>query len=262
MTFEFGQNWKRFAAGHLTRERIEIAKRCLLELLELSDLKGKSFLDIGSGSGLSSLAAFELGARCVTSFDLDPLSVETTEMLRQRVGNPGHWSVMRGSILDESFLASLKKADIVYSWGVLHHTGKMWKAIENAASLVDFDGILFIAIYTTTDRSPYWIKTKQVYNKASPFRKRVMETRHILGLLGRRLVRGNSPLSFIREYHKSRGMAFMTDVRDWLGGWPYEDAKIEEVLHFCRTRINLELVNIRTGEANTEYVFRRRSTRG
>ncbi len=259
MTFPFGRNWKYFSDRYLTRERIEIAKRCLLEPLELADLAGRSFLDIGSGSGLSSLAAFELGAQRITSFDLDPLSVETTRALRRRAGDPERWSVLRGSILDDAFLASLEKADIVYSWGVLHHTGSMWKAFEKAARLLRPNGLLFVALYTTTDRSPYWIEKKQIYNRASTFRKKAMEARYISGLFAGLLARGKNPFSFVRNYKKNRGMAFLSDIRDWLGGWPYEDAKIEEVLRFAWARLNLELVNIRTGEANTEYVFRSRS---
>ncbi len=77
--FEFGANWNRFLAV-LNDERIAQAEESLKRMLEVDNLQGKSFLDIGSGSGLFSLAARRLGAR-VYSFDYDPKSVACTREL-------------------------------------------------------------------------------------------------------------------------------------------------------------------------------------
>src|SRR5436309_11907222 len=119
--FGFGKNWSRFL-GVLNHERIEEAERSLREMLEVDDLHGKKFLDIGSGSGLFSLAARRLGAR-VHSLDYDPKSVECTRELRRRFfANDTDWNVEEGSALDRDHIASLGKFSIVYSWGVLHHT--------------------------------------------------------------------------------------------------------------------------------------------
>src|SRR6266545_5844853 len=141
--FEFGKNWTRFLAG-LDGQRIAQAEESLRAMLETTGLKGKSFLDIGSGSGLFSLAARRLGAR-VHSFDYDPQSVACAAELRRRYF-PGdaQWVVEEGSALDADYLARLGKFDIVYSWGVLHHTGRMWQALENAQLPVAPGGRLFI----------------------------------------------------------------------------------------------------------------------
>ena len=71
--FEFGKNWSQFLS-HLNDSRIAEAEQSLRNMLEVDDLCGKRFLDIGSGSGLFSLAARRLGAS-VYSFDYDPRSV-------------------------------------------------------------------------------------------------------------------------------------------------------------------------------------------
>ena len=258
-TFSFGKNWEDFVKHYLSEKRIEIARAHMLNLLEMADIRNRYFLDVGCGSGLHSLAALKSGANRIVSFDVDQQAVRTTEKVREIHGNPANWKVVCGSILDRQFISNLEPADIVYSWGVLHHTGDMWKAIENSAGLMKNDGLLYIAIYTTETRSPYWLRVKKRYNRASETRKRFMEYCYIVKYtLAPQLVRLKNPFQRIREHKEKRGMAYITDVRDWLGGYPYEHAKMEEVLRFCRKRLGLELINIKTGEANTEYVFARR----
>jgi len=256
--FAFGKNWDRFVTRALNDERIGIARRHIVDFLEMPDLRGRSFIDVGCGSGLSSRAALDAGAARIVGFDRDPDSVRAAERVREMSGNPPHWTILRGSVLDDAFIASLGRAEIVYAWGVLHHTGRMWDAVERASRLVADGGLLYLALYTTTPQSAHWIRVKKRYNAASPARKRLMEAAYFLRhTLASELLRGRNPISFVRNYRGSRGMSYLTDVRDWLGGWPYEDAKIEEVLRFCRKRLALDLLNIQTGRANTEYLFGR-----
>ena len=264
ISFSFGKNWAQFVEERFTGERLRIARDHLTGFLETSSLAGKSFVDIGCGSGLHSLAAFDAGVEKLVSFDLDAFSIETTARLRKLRGDPANWTVLRGSVLDAAFLRTLEPADIVYSWGVLHHTGQMWRAIENAATLLKGpDALLYIALYVTTPQSAYWLEVKKRYNSASPARKRLMEAgftirRDILP----RLIRGQNPLQHIRTYRQIRGMDYMTDVRDWLGGYPYEDAAIPEVMSFCRKRLGIELINLNPGPSFAEYLFRNaRATR-
>ena len=122
--FEFGKNWKNYIERSFSQEKVEVSKKHILNFLERSHLEGLRFLDIGCGSGLHSLGALQLGAAEVMSFDYDNKSVEAASMLYKYAGEPKNWKIMQGSVLDEQFMVSLPKADIVYSWGVLHHTGR------------------------------------------------------------------------------------------------------------------------------------------
>lgn len=261
LRFGFGANWADYIDKNFSDERVEISRRHLLGFLKLADLKGKTFLDIGCGSGLHSLAAWWSDAKQVVSFDYDQNSVATTKKLHELSGSPKNWIVMQGSVLDEAFMDSLPKSDIVYSWGVLHHTGSMWKAIENAARCVHKSSVFYIALYSADvyvdPPAEYWLKIKREYNFANPVKKILMEWRYawrdsIRGCL----IRGKSPFAHMRKYKLSRGMSYWHDVRDWLGGYPMEFAGNKETEVFARKKLNLELIHIKAGEGNTEFLFR------
>lgn len=163
--FQFGENWQRFLAV-LNEERLAEAERSLREMLRAPSLVGKSFLDVGSGSGLFSLAAVRLGASAVHSIDFDPTSVACTREVKRRLEPSAEdWTIERGNVLDDAEMAALGQWDIVYAWGVLHHTGDMRTAMENVAPLVAPTGRLFISIYNDQGlKSRLWRRVKQVFN--------------------------------------------------------------------------------------------------
>ena len=175
--FHFGRNWQRYLDSYLDPERERTAATSLRDLV--GEVRDKSFLDIGSGSGLFSLSAYRQGAKRVTSFDVDPDSVAATRTLHERSGSPANWKVLQGSVLDHDFVAGQEPADVVYSWGVLHHTGDMYTAIANAAGLTKVGGVFVIAIYNrVTGRfmnSERWLRVKRAYNRAPRVAQRGME---------------------------------------------------------------------------------------
>lgn len=260
--FEFGANWARFLEV-LNDERIEEAKRSLLAMLELETLAGLSFLDVGSGSGLFSLAARMLGAR-VHSLDYDRQSVAcTAELKRRYFASDENWRVEQGSALDGEYLKGLGQFDIVYSWGVLHHTGQMWPALGNVAPCVKPEGLLFVSIYNDQGRnSRNWLAVKKAYNRLpAGLRWLVLwpAAVHIWApTMVRDLVQGR-PMATWRAYAKNRGMTPWRDIVDWVGGLPFEVAKPEEIFDFYRAR-GFSLRKMRTcagGKGCNEFVFER-----
>jgi 2-polyprenyl-6-hydroxyphenyl methylase/3-demethylubiquinone-9 3-methyltransferase len=259
LVFGFGENWSRFLTS-LTDKQIEHATRSVSALIS-RDLRGKTFLDIGSGSGLSSLAARRLGAARVYSFDYDPQSVACTQELRRRFF-PGDaaWTVTQGSVLDQPFLATLGQFDIVYSWGVLHHTGRMWVAIENAARLVRPGGLFVIGIYNFRGGrrgTATWTRLKRWYCKAPRWQQVAWENVYLAWALVSMVAVGRNPIRMIREYHSGRGMSWRHDAIDWLGGYPYEAATAGEILEFVRRKSNFVLIrqNIDLQLGVSEFVF-------
>jgi 2-polyprenyl-3-methyl-5-hydroxy-6-metoxy-1,4-benzoquinol methylase len=240
--FEFGKNWSRFLST-LNDDRIFTAEQSLRRMLEVEDLRGKRFLDIGSGSGLFSLAARRLGAR-VHSFDYDPHSVAcTTELRRRYFPNSPDWVVEEGSALDADYVRSLGQFDIVYSWGVLHHTGSMWTGLENAQQAVAPGGKLFIAIYNDTGtQAQRWLWIKRTYNKLprflrTPFALIVSAPEEGKAFL-RGLLKGRPGDYFrmLKTYSNRRGMNHWYDIIDWVGGYPYEVATVDQLFEFYKSR--------------------------
>src|SRR6516164_8497488 len=262
--FEFGKNWAWFLEK-LNEDRILEAMNSLGLMLDTNNLVGKSFLDIGSGSGLFSLAARRLGAR-VHSFDYDPNSVGCTQELRQRFfpDDPG-WIIESGSALDSNYLRSVGKFDVVYSWGVLHHTGDMWTALANAAIPVASGGKLFLAIYNDQGTaSRRWTRVKKVYNQLPRGLKFVAVWPSFWVLNWRPLVKDffrGKPFQSIRNYGRNqRGMSFWQDLVDWVGGYPFEVAMPEQVFDFYRER-GFVLVRLKTCRGTlgcNEFVLEKR----
>jgi SAM-dependent methyltransferase len=240
--FEFGANWQQFLSV-LTDDRILTAEASIKEMLGVASLDGRRFLDIGCGSGLFSLAARRLGAD-VYSFDFDRDSVACADELKRRYF-PGDsaWQVSTGSVLDDDYMRRLGTFDVVYSWGVLHHTGAMWHAIENACAAVAPGGRLFIAIYNDQGpKSVWWRRVKRVYN-ALPMPMRqlylfVFAGFLELGAVGVALVRlqPSRIVSRWRRYENVRGMSRWHDVVDWIGGYPFEVATPDAIFNFCRAK--------------------------
>jgi 2-polyprenyl-6-hydroxyphenyl methylase/3-demethylubiquinone-9 3-methyltransferase len=258
--FEFGTNWANFVDKHFSQERVDISSHHLLDFIGRESLEGLSVLDIGCGSGLHSLAAWQAKARSIHSFDYDPKSVETTRTLHKLAKSPVAWKITQGSVLDETFMNSLDQADLVYSWGVLHHTGDVWNGLRQACGRVASGGLLYIAIYSAdmqVDPPPeYWLDIKKRYVAASLWRRRWMELAYLWHFrLNRKPWRLLPLLLQAWRYKKSRGMNYMTDVRDWLGGWPMEFCRDADVVSFVTGEFSLKLEKMKTGEANTEFLF-------
>jgi len=260
LRFKFGDNWAKFLKS-VDDVRIGLAEQSVQDLVGCERLDGLTFLDIGSGSGLSSLAARRLGA-VVSSFDYDPAAVACTRALRDRYfPNDRNWTVGEGSALDRDYLRGLGLCDVVYSWGVLHHTGHLWDALDNALSLVAPGGKLIVAIYNDQGRpSLVWTSVKRLYNVLPSALRFLMLWPAAVWMWGPAMLRDLvflRPFATWRKYHHTRGMSPWRDVVDWVGGYPFEVAKPEEVFNFCE-RKGFRLAKLTTcagGHGCNEFVF-------
>lgn len=247
--FRFGENWKDFLTVAGPEHHAE-AERGLLKLLP-EGVKGKTFLDIGCGSGLHLLAAQRLGARAM-GVDIDPDSVEAAK------------SLGCAATVCSVFDLPATPFDVVYSWGVLHHTGAMWPAVEKAASLVKPGGTFVLALYRKTPMCGFWKAEKRLYRKLPKPLQSITKALYSLPLFLALSLRGKNPATYVKTYKSARGMSFWHDVHDWLGGYPYESATPEETEGRMKA-LGLQLVRSFPGGKSlgllgtgcSEYVFRR-----
>lgn len=265
--FSFGRNWADYAAK-ITRAQIEEAERCLLRLLGCESLDGVRFLDIGSGSGLHSLAALRLGAGEVVAIDLDPDSVVTTRAMLESFAPSGRWRVEQASVFGLT-PERWGNFDIVYSWGVLHHTGDLRKAMRQAAAMATPGGLFVFALYRRIWLDWFWRWEKRWYAQAAPkaqvWARAAYVTLFKMGLL----IKRQRFSEYVDTYRCNRGMDFSHDVHDWMGGWPYESVSSREV-HALMQDLDFVLVRRFTrtgrflgrnvgwfGSGCDEYVYRR-----
>jgi len=258
--FKFGNNWKQYLKL-LNQQKINFSKECLLGFLDEKTLKGKKFLDVGSGSGLSSLVAKIAGAE-VYSFDYDEESVACSQYLKHKYfPDDPKWKIAQGSALDSKYLASLGKFDIVYSWGVLHHTGEMDQALELIEQNVAENGKLFISLYNDQGlTSKFWIAIKKAYVNSPYLIQQIILFLCYLRLWGPTTIKDFikfRPFYTWKNYSQNRGMSPQQDVKDWVGGYPFEVSKPEKIIHFfIKKGYNLQkLKTCGGGKGCNEFLF-------
>ena len=256
--FDFGSNWKHYSARALTTSRVEGAREAFCELTLGIELKSRSFLDVGFGQGLTALCAADAGA-AVCCLDVNPRCAEALELTSQFFLPEAKekLTLIPGSILSSSDVRQLREKlgsgyDVVHSWGVLHHTGDLEKAFANCAGLVKPGGQLIVAIYNRHWSSPLWERIKRLYCRLPRIGQKTM-----IGLfvpviyLAKLLVTRRNPLE------KERGMDFLVDIVDWVGGYPYEYATVDEVLDLG-TKNGLQTLRVTPAGVPTgcnEFVF-------
>jgi 2-polyprenyl-3-methyl-5-hydroxy-6-metoxy-1,4-benzoquinol methylase len=263
--FSFGENWSQYAQK-IDETRIAEAEKSLIRLVGREAIEGKTFLDIGCGSGLFSLAAVRLGCRKLLAVDLDPKSVETTRKTLSQHGPGANWDVQNISVfnLDPEKLGVF---DVVYSWGVLHHTGAMYPAITKASAMVGPGGMLTLALYGKTPFCGMWRIEKRVYSKSPKWIQKIIESVYLMIVRARLALKGESVKKRRESYFKQRGMDMYFDTRDWLGGYPYESISPEEAktfmkgLGFDQIRSFVEPCIGLLGAGCDEYSFVRSATR-
>lgn len=259
--FKFGKNWQKFLES-ISDEQLRYASSALSNLLDAESLEGESFLDAGCGSGIVSLAAKQLGAERIHSFDYDPDSVEATRTLQSSSASAYDWTVEQGSLTDTDYLSKLGQFDTIYSWGVIHHTDAMWQVADSLPSLINPGGRLVVAIYNDQGAlSSIWRTIKKVYVKSpSPVQFSMAGGYFLLASTARTAKNLITLRSFRRT--RSRGMSAWHDAVDWVGGYPFEVASREQVTDFFESKgfTTEKVLSVGSRQGCNQFVFRAKSS--
>ena len=262
--FKFGKNWQSYLK-HLNQEKINNSKDSILKFLNKKTLKGKTFIDVGSGSGLSSLSARLLGAK-VHSFDFDTESVASTQYLKDKYfKGDNSWTVEQGSAIDSEYMKQLSTYDIVYSWGVLHHTGNMQRGLELVEKIVKPNGgLLYLALYNDQGfSSKAWTLVKKTYVKSPFVLKQLIILLSYFRIWGPPTIKDFiriKPFDTWRKRKLDRGMSPHYDLIDWIGGYPFEVSTPEEIIHYYVDK-GYNLLRLKTcngGKGCNEYLFEKK----
>ena len=261
--FAFGRNWASYA-DLIDDRRIKEAKDALVRLVGAETLAGTTFLDLGCGAGLNAVAAAQLGASHIVAVDVDPVAAATTRRVLPRHAPNASFEVHELSVFDltpETF----GRFAVVYSWGVLHHTGAMHEAMETAARVVAPGGLFAFALYHRTRMCGWWQREKRWYSRASPRAQELARKAYVALLRLRFGLTGRDFSSYVANYKSLRGMDFAHDVHDWMGGYPYESISAPEVdtvmrrLGFAHVRSFTTPLTVGLfGSGCDEYVYRRK----
>jgi 2-polyprenyl-6-hydroxyphenyl methylase/3-demethylubiquinone-9 3-methyltransferase len=137
----------------------------------------------------------------------------------------------------------------------------MWKGLKNVSGLASPGGLFYTAIYNHKKSFPTshdWLKVKRFYSRHGRLVRRPMEVAFIFALFGSLIARGRNPFSHIFGYKNRRGMSFYRDVVDWLGGYPYEFASVEEITAF-EEKLGFETCRVAAAPTTgcSQFLFRK-----
>lgn len=171
-------------------------------------VEGKRVLDGGSGSGMVSLGFAALGAD-VTGVDITPKCVENGIRRAESLGLSCRF--LEGDLtrldLGETF-------DIVYSWGVIHHSADARAAFRCLANHLSPDGEMVLAVYLKTRLSGFWNFTRRFYRGSpAPLQTAFRRTGSVF-LNGVDVVKGRLAG---RPRYMMRGTRNEELINDWFG---------------------------------------------
>jgi 2-polyprenyl-6-hydroxyphenyl methylase/3-demethylubiquinone-9 3-methyltransferase len=252
IAFNFGENWQAFSQKSLDADKFKAAIDSLEHLIQSENIKDRSFLDIGCGSGIFAIAASLLGAKKVIGIDISKESIAASVANKDKLAPQNNIAFFHKSIFDDDIFA-MGTFDIVYSWGVLHHTGDMEGAIDRASQCVAADGLFVIAIYNKHWSSGVWKQIKGFYNISPKLIQRLMIwCFYIVIAIAKMIVTRKNPFT-----KKKRGMSFYYDVVDWVGGYPYEYAGKEDIVNPMKKKgfTLVKFVKAAVPTGCNEYVF-------
>ena len=240
-----------FYKDHWTEYPLEL-QGVIQHLTELfpEGVKGKKVLDAGSGSGMVSIAFAVMGAS-VTGVDITSKCIENGRKRAKAFGVECRFVQSDLTMLDlhEDF-------DIIYSWGVLHHTADAKASFFRLVEHLRPGGEIIIAVYLRTAFSSFWNFSRVFYQSSPGFAKTAFRRSASVLLNGYDAVR---KALMKKERYMLRGTSNEELVNDWFGVPHRTFHTYTEVYEWFREKgLDYRLVNPATGrfKSTSNFVVR------
>jgi ubiquinone/menaquinone biosynthesis C-methylase UbiE len=133
--------------------------------VDFDALRGKDVLDVGAGSGIATQMLAEAGAN-VTAVDLTDWAVETTQRRLaafELEGDVRQADAEQLPFEDASF-------DLVFSWGVIHHSSDMDRALAELVRVTRPGGQLVLMVY---NRRSLFFAVYRAFQRFLPLARRL-----------------------------------------------------------------------------------------
>lgn len=144
----FNFQWDRLPEGYQllsseTWKNEVVDTMCKYSNLPAEWFRGKKVMDAGCGRGRWTYGFGKLGVGSCTSFDISENGIDATKSVAGEFGD--HFTVCKRNILDALDFAD--DYDMVWCYGVLHHTGDTYGGFHNLIRHVKPGGYFFFMLY-------------------------------------------------------------------------------------------------------------------
>lgn len=132
----------------------------LVTFADFPSVKGKKVLEIGCGIGTATIQFARAGASKVVAVDLSEKSLELAKKRAEIYGFSDIIQFYHGNAEELSSIIPKESFDLIFSFGVIHHTPFPGKILKEMAAYTDSNSVVKVMVYYRFSWKSFWIFLK------------------------------------------------------------------------------------------------------